>query len=100
MSTLNFGTVDQCSVTLDTATLLGLKATYEDFAATGQDLHNFEICITDKNSGHARTGQCKPAREVDPLRHRAGNRRDSRDSRDEVTRSASGGVWITGARFS
>ncbi|WP_260435614.1 hypothetical protein [Burkholderia cenocepacia] len=40
MSTLNFGTVDQCSVTLNTATLLGLKAAYEDFAATGQDLHH------------------------------------------------------------
>ena len=50
MSTLNFGTVDQCSVTLNTATLLGLKAAYEDFAATGQDLHNFEICITDKRA--------------------------------------------------
>lgn len=50
MSTLNFGTVDQCSVTLNTATLLGLKAAYEDFAATGQDLHNFEICIADKRA--------------------------------------------------
>lgn len=57
MSTLNFGTVDQCSVTLNTATLLGLKATYEDFAATGQDLHNFEICITDK--GHPRWTPCQ-----------------------------------------
>ncbi|MBR7941205.1 hypothetical protein [Burkholderia cenocepacia] len=50
MSTLNFGTVYQCSVTLNTATLLGLKAAYEDFAATGQDLHSFEICITDKRA--------------------------------------------------
>ncbi|MDF3079792.1 hypothetical protein [Burkholderia sola] len=50
MSTLNFGTIDRCSVTLNTATLLGLKAAYEDFAATGQDLRNFEICVTDKRA--------------------------------------------------
>ncbi len=28
----------------------GPEGTYEDFAATGQDLHNFEICITDKRA--------------------------------------------------
>ncbi|MEC4769582.1 hypothetical protein [Burkholderia cenocepacia] len=50
MSTLNFGTIDRCSVTLNTATLLGLNAADEDFAATGQDLRNFEICITDKRA--------------------------------------------------
>ncbi|WP_193097352.1 hypothetical protein [Burkholderia sp. Z1] len=57
MSKLNFGAVDRCSVTLNTATLLGLKAAYEDFATTGQDLHNFEICITDE---HAATVDPKP----------------------------------------
>ncbi|WP_322082190.1 hypothetical protein [Burkholderia sp. BCC1972] len=56
MSTLNFGTIDRCSVTLNTATLLGLKAAYEDFAATGQDLRNFEICITDKKASTADPG--------------------------------------------
>ncbi|HDR9485710.1 TPA: hypothetical protein QDC20_006040 [Burkholderia aenigmatica] len=50
MSKLNFGTVDRCSVRLNTATLLGLKAAYEDFAKTGQDLRNFEICIEDESA--------------------------------------------------
>ncbi|QFS35137.1 hypothetical protein [Burkholderia cepacia] len=50
MSKLNFGEVDRCSVRLNTATLLGLKAAYDDFARTGQDLHNFEICITDESA--------------------------------------------------
>ena len=49
MSKLNFGAVDRCSVRLNTATLLGLKAAYEEFAKTGQDLHNFEICIEDES---------------------------------------------------
>ncbi|CAB3966973.1 MULTISPECIES: hypothetical protein [Burkholderia] len=50
MSKLNFGAVDRCSVRLNTATLLGLKAAYEDFAKTGQDLCNFEICIEDASA--------------------------------------------------
>ncbi|WJN76520.1 hypothetical protein OH687_06635 [Burkholderia anthina] len=35
MSKLNFGAVDRCSVRLNTATLFGPKAAYEDFAKTG-----------------------------------------------------------------
>ncbi|WP_175920597.1 hypothetical protein [Burkholderia pyrrocinia] len=50
MSELNFGAVERCSVRLDTATLLGLKSAYENFAKTGQDLRNFEICITDESA--------------------------------------------------
>ena len=81
MSKLNFGAVDRCSVRLNTATLLGLKAAYEEFAKTGQDLHNFEICIEDESearvdpmpgsrhqrdvrgedaAGHARLGNASP----------------------------------------
>ncbi|MPV60921.1 hypothetical protein CFB46_04190 [Burkholderia sp. HI2761] len=56
MSTLNCGTIDRCSVTLNTATLLGLKAAYEDFATTEQDLRNFEICITDKRASTVAPG--------------------------------------------
>ncbi|MDN7881100.1 hypothetical protein [Burkholderia aenigmatica] len=56
MSKLNFGTVDRCSVRLDTATLLGLKAAYEDFAKTGQDLRNFEICIEDRKASKVDPG--------------------------------------------
>ncbi|MGU7769646.1 hypothetical protein ACV229_05635 [Burkholderia sp. MR1-5-21] len=47
MSELNFGTVDRHSVSLNTAAVIGLKAAYEDFAKTGQDLGNFEIHIRD-----------------------------------------------------
>ncbi|AOJ30036.1 hypothetical protein [Burkholderia metallica] len=43
----NFGWLNRCSVQPNTATLLGLKATYEEFAKTGEDLRNFEICIED-----------------------------------------------------
>jgi len=50
MSKLNFGAVDRCSARLNTATLLGLKAAYEEFSKTGQDLRNFEICITDESA--------------------------------------------------
>ena len=46
---LNFGRIDRCSVRLNTATLLGLKSAYEEFANTGQDLRNFEICIEDES---------------------------------------------------
>ncbi len=48
MTQLNFGVVDRCSVQLNTATLLGPKAAYEDFAKTGQDLRNFEIYLEDE----------------------------------------------------
>ncbi|WP_321862314.1 hypothetical protein [Burkholderia cenocepacia] len=50
MSKLNFGVVDRCSVRLNTATLLGLKAAYAEFAKTGQDLRNFEIYIEDESA--------------------------------------------------
>ncbi|OXI27699.1 hypothetical protein [Burkholderia sp. AU15512] len=50
MSKLNFGRIDRCSVWLNTATLLGLKSAYEEFAKTGQDLRNFEICIEDASA--------------------------------------------------
>ncbi|KVH06269.1 MULTISPECIES: hypothetical protein [Burkholderia] len=50
MTQLNFGAVDRCSVRLNTATLLGLKAAYEEFAKTGQDLRNFEIYIEDESA--------------------------------------------------
>ncbi|WP_343727525.1 hypothetical protein [Burkholderia seminalis] len=50
MIKLNFGRVHRCSVQLNTATLLGLKAAYEDFAKTGQDLRNFEIYIEDESA--------------------------------------------------
>ncbi|MGC3028216.1 hypothetical protein ACPUER_24250 [Burkholderia sp. DN3021] len=50
MSKLNFGAVDRCSVRLNTATLLGLKSAYEEFAKTGQDPRDFEIWITDENA--------------------------------------------------
>ncbi|RQS26287.1 hypothetical protein DIE03_23265 [Burkholderia sp. Bp8992] len=53
MIKLNFGRVHRCSVQLNTATLLGLKAAYEDFAKTGQDLRNFEIYIEDKGAARA-----------------------------------------------
>ncbi|MEK7919476.1 hypothetical protein AAB988_28860 [Burkholderia contaminans] len=53
MSKLNFSVVDRCSVRLNTATLLGLKSAYEDFAKTGQDLRNFEICIEDETEATA-----------------------------------------------
>ncbi|MCA8275798.1 hypothetical protein LGN17_25285 [Burkholderia sp. AU30280] len=53
MSKLNFGAVERYSVRLNTATLLGLKAAYEDFAKTGQDLRNFEIYIEDESEARA-----------------------------------------------
>jgi hypothetical protein len=53
---LNFGAVDRCSVRLNTATLFGLKAAYEDFAKTGQDLHNFEISVEDRGASMADPG--------------------------------------------
>lgn len=56
MSKLNFGEVDRCSVRLNTAMLLGLKAAYDDFGKTGQDLHNFEICIEDRGASMADPG--------------------------------------------
>ncbi|CAG9245369.1 hypothetical protein BDI4_180020 [Burkholderia diffusa] len=53
---LNFGTIGRCSVDLDTATLLGLKAAYEEFAKTGQDLKNFRICVTDESAARTDPG--------------------------------------------
>ncbi|MCA8115091.1 hypothetical protein [Burkholderia cepacia] len=48
MSKLNFGKVDRCSVRLNTATLLGLKAAYDDFAKTGR------ICTTSRSASRTK----------------------------------------------
>ncbi|MCA8434176.1 hypothetical protein [Burkholderia seminalis] len=86
MSKLNFGRIDRCSVRLNTATLLGLKAAYDDFATTGQDLHNFEICIEDESEARAHptpedhvisvtfVRRCRPACVGSAMRVRLGRR--------------------------
>ncbi|WP_321802000.1 hypothetical protein [Burkholderia sp. BCC1988] len=56
MAKLNFGAIGRCSVDLDTAALLGLRAAYEEFAKTGQDLKNFRICITDESAARMDPG--------------------------------------------
>ncbi|MGY4727064.1 hypothetical protein [Burkholderia pyrrocinia] len=107
MSKLNFGEVDRCSVRLNTAALLGLKAAYEEFAKTGQDLHNFEICITDESAarvdpkpenavigvtflakmppGMRGLGNASPLGTSIEMCRFSGNRRDSQGLSDQVT---------------
>ncbi|MBN3732429.1 hypothetical protein G3N98_16035 [Burkholderia sp. Tr-20390] len=47
MSDLNFGSMNRNSIILNTATTVGLRAAYEDFEKSGQDLNNFEVHIRD-----------------------------------------------------
>ncbi|WP_175657252.1 hypothetical protein [Burkholderia ambifaria] len=50
MSESIFGTAEGSGVTLNTATVVGLKAAYEDFAHSGQNLGNFEIHIGERKA--------------------------------------------------
>ncbi|WP_260427194.1 hypothetical protein [Burkholderia stagnalis] len=47
MSESIFGTMDNTHVTLNTATVVGLRLAFADFEKSGQDINNFEVTISE-----------------------------------------------------
>ncbi|KVM59401.1 hypothetical protein WJ58_09280 [Burkholderia ubonensis] len=52
MSESIFGTMDNNHVTLNAATVIGLRSAYEDFVKSGQDINNFEIAISERKASN------------------------------------------------
>ncbi|WP_232461065.1 hypothetical protein [Burkholderia ubonensis] len=52
MSESIFGTMDNNHVTLNAATVIGLRSAYEDFEKSGQDINNFEIAISERKASN------------------------------------------------
>ncbi|KVC78133.1 hypothetical protein WI75_13900 [Burkholderia ubonensis] len=52
MSESIFGTMANHHVTLNTATIVGLRSAYEDFEKSGQDINNFEIAISERKASN------------------------------------------------
>ncbi|WP_306426900.1 MULTISPECIES: hypothetical protein [Burkholderia] len=52
MSKTIFGDADNDSVTLNTATVIGLRSAYADFEKSEQDINNFEVSVYERKASN------------------------------------------------